>query len=213
MNWNKALVKICIVDYGFGNIWSLKNAVDFLGFDCKVSSDPRDVLGADKILLPGVGASNSAMAALEERNLKKAIVDAVSIEGNKILGICLGMQIMAEIGNEDGFTNGLGLIKGEITLMKSTDGLKVPHIGFNEVTTHTRSKLFQDLPDKSDFYFVHSYQLLTPPQDGISAFSTYGETFVSAFEAGNVFATQFHPEKSQSNGLKVLRNFLELPHA
>jgi glutamine amidotransferase len=96
--------------------------------------------------------------------------------------------------------------------MKSGDGLKVPHIGFNEVEIQIASKLFRDLPDRSDFYFVHSYQLLKPPKKGISAFSTYGETFVSAFEAGNIFATQFHPEKSQSNGLKVLQNFLELPN-
>lgn len=205
-------MEVCIVNYGFGNIWSLKSAVNFLGFNCNVSSDPSDVLTAKKIILPGVGAFKSAMDALEEKNLKHAIIDSVSTEGNKILGICLGMQLMAEAGNENGLSKGLGLFEGEITLIKSVDGLKVPHIGFNEVEIPTESKLFRGLSNRSDFYFVHSYQLLKPPQKGISAFSTYGETFVSAFEAGNIFATQFHPEKSQSNGLKLLKNFLELPN-
>lgn len=206
-------MSICIVDYGFGNIWSLKSAIDFLGFSCLVSSNPEEILYAKKLLLPGVGAFKSAMDALEEKQLAKAIVNSVVNEGNKILGICLGMQVMAEKGNEDGQNKGLGLFKGEITKMNPGFGLKVPHIGFSEVDANPSSKLFRDLPNKSDFYFVHSFQLSVPPKIGLSSFSTYGETFVSSFESENVFATQFHPEKSQSNGLKVLQNYLELPNA
>jgi glutamine amidotransferase len=206
-------MEVCIVDYGFGNIWSLRSAINFLGYKCNVSSNPTDVLRADGIILPGVGAFKSAMASLEEKKLAAAIVNAVSKEGNKILGICLGMQVMAERGHENGVTKGLGLFEGEIKVIDPSIGLKVPHIGFNEVDANPESRLFQDLPSKSDFYFVHSYQLELAPQTGMSAYTTYGKTFVSAFERGNVFATQFHPEKSQSNGLKVLKNFLDFPHA
>lgn len=206
-------MEVCIVDYGFGNIWSLRSAINFLGYKCNVSSNPTDLLRADGIILPGVGAFKSAMASLEEKKLAPAIVNSVSKEGNKILGICLGMQVMAERGHENGFTKGLGLFEGEIKVIDPSMGLKVPHIGFNEVDAHPESKLFQDLPSKSDFYFVHSYQLELAPKNGMSAFTTYGKTFVSAFERENVFATQFHPEKSQSNGLKILKNFLDLPHA
>ncbi len=206
-------MKVCIVDYGFGNIWSLRSAISFLGFSCNVSSNPEEIIRAEKLILPGVGAFKSAMASLEEKGLAASIVSSVINEGNKILGICLGMQVMAERGFENGQTKGLGLLQGEIQPIHSSSGLKVPHIGFNEVEANPESKLFRDLPEKSDFYFVHSYQLNSPPKNGISAFTTYGETFVSAFESENIFATQFHPEKSQSNGLKVLKNFLELPHA
>jgi imidazole glycerol-phosphate synthase subunit HisH len=206
-------VEVCIVDYGFGNIWSLRSAINFLGFKCSVTSNPKEILHADKLILPGVGAFKSAMASLEEKRLATAIVSSVIHEGHKILGICLGMQIMAEMGFENGQTKGLGLFSGEIRPMDSSANLKVPHIGFNEVEANPESKLFRDLPKKSDFYFVHSYQLNFPPKAGVSAFTNYGRNFVSAFESDNVFATQFHPEKSQSNGLKVLKNFLELPHA
>jgi glutamine amidotransferase len=206
-------VEVCIVDYGFGNIWSLRSAIDFLGFRSRVSSNPKDILCSEKLILPGVGAFKSAMASLEEKRLGAAIVSSVINEGNKILGICLGMQVMAEMGFENGETRGLGLFEGEIRLMDPSKGLKVPHIGFNEVEANPESKLFRDVPKNSDFYFVHSYQLNLPPKNGVSAFTNYGKTFVSAFEFENIFATQFHPEKSQSNGLKVLKNFLELPHA
>jgi glutamine amidotransferase len=129
------------------------------------------------------------------------------------MGICLGMQVMAEVGTENGTTSGLGLFQGKIELIPSSVGIKVPHIGFNNVNTESESRLFRGLPNHSDFYFVHSYQLTLPPPNGISAFTNYGDRFVSAFESENVFATQFHPEKSQSNGLTVLKNFLEISRA
>ncbi len=206
-------MEVCIIDYGFGNIWSLRSAIDFLGFRSRVSSTPKEILCSEKLILPGVGAFKSAMASLEEKRLGTAIVSSVVNEGNKILGICLGMQIMAEVGFENGKTRGLGLFEGEIRPMDPSNGLIVPHIGFNEVEANPESKLFRDVPKNSDFYFVHSYQLNLPPKNGVSAFTNYGKTFVSAFEFENIFATQFHPEKSQSNGLKVLKNYLELPHA
>jgi len=206
-------MEVCIVNYGFGNIWSLQSAINFLGFKCKVSSDPKEIAIAKKLLLPGVGAYKSAMASLEEKGLSRAIKNSVVEEGNQILGICLGMQIMSDTGLEHGLTTGLGLFEGQIEAMDPNRGLKVPHIGFNEVQTHPESKLFRDLPNLSDFYFVHSYQLVSTPRDGISAYTTYEKTFVAAYESENIFATQFHPEKSQSNGLKVLQNFLEIPNA
>lgn len=206
-------MEVCIVNYGFGNIWSLQSAITYLGFKCKVSSNPKDILSAKKLLLPGAGAFKSAMESLEEKNLVAAIRNSVAKEGNQILGICLGMQIMADAGHEHGLSKGLGLIKGQIEPMDPNMNLKIPHIGFNEVEKHAQSKLFRDVPNLSDFYFVHSFHLLKPPLYGISSLTTYGKTFVAAYEFGNVFATQFHPEKSQSNGLKVLQNFLDIPNA
>jgi imidazole glycerol-phosphate synthase subunit HisH len=206
-------MEICIVDYGFGNIWSLKNAINYLGYECRVTSNPEEVLRAKKLFLPGVGAFKSAMIALEKLGLSTAILDSVTNEGSKVLGICLGMQLMAEAGTENGLTPGLGLIKGQIERLPSFVDTNVTHIGFNEVEIKSESCLFRGLPNRSDFYFVHSYQLTLPPPDGISAFTNYGGRFVSAFESENVFATQFHPEKSQSNGLILLKNFLELPNA
>ena len=206
-------MEICIVDYGFGNIWSLKNAINFLGYQCQVTSNPKEVLRAERIFLPGVGAFKSAMLALEKLDLHTAIVDSVTKEGNKIMGICLGMQLMAEAGTENGLTSGLGLFQGKVESIPSSSGVKIPHIGFNNVKAKTESRLFRGLPNNSDFYFVHSYQLTQPPHNGVSAFTNYGGRFVSAFESENVFATQFHPEKSQSNGLIVLKNFLEISSA
>jgi glutamine amidotransferase len=140
-------MEVCIVNYGFGNIWSLQSAINFLGFKCKVSSDPKEIAIAKKLLLPGVGAYKSAMASLEEKGLSRAIKNSVVEEGNQILGICLGMQIMSDTGLEHGLTTGLGLFEGQIAAKDSNRGLKVPHIGFNEVQTHPESKLFRDLPN------------------------------------------------------------------
>jgi len=202
--------RITIIDYEMGNICSVLNALTYLGYSASVSSDCREILDSNILILPGVGSFRRAMMTLCQTGLDQAIVEAVIDKGSKILGICLGMQLLAESSTEDGKTRGLGLIPANVERFKQDDlnGLKVPHIGFNQVTSESDSILFKDLPSQVDFYFVHSYRILPAGLPGKVAHCCHGETFLAAYEWDNVFATQFHPEKSQTNGLKLLKNFL-----
>lgn len=200
-----------IVDYGMGNLWSVHSALNFLGAVAEVSDDPTVVAKAECLVLPGVGSFNKAMERLNESGLSDAILEAVSIRKRKILGICLGMQLMAERGTEDGDCAGLGLISGVVEKFYESDlnGNKLPHIGFNRVEFHSSTPLFSGLESGADFYFVHSYRL--PSGNPFSsAVCSYGTDFTAALERDNIYATQFHPEKSQTNGLKLLSNFLSI---
>jgi glutamine amidotransferase len=202
---------VTIVDYGMGNICSVVNAFRYLGCEPVISNDPDLVANAESLLLPGVGSFRKAMLALSDRGLDQAICHAVQANGRKILGICLGMQLLGISGSEDGETVGLGLIPESVGRFSSqeVDGAKIPHIGFNVVQSKPDSRLFCGLPESADFYFVHSYRMLANELNGLVATCNYGVDFVAAYENENVFATQFHPEKSQSNGLVLLKNFLE----
>ena len=202
---------ITIVDYGMGNLWSVRSAVRYLGYNAVVSSKPSEIANADALILPGVGSFRTAMLALKNSRLDEAILEAVSNRERKIIGICLGMQLLAMHSTEGGETKGLGLIpteveKFDIDVMGS---LKVPHIGFNEVRSQDQSVLFKNIAPSSDFYFVHSYCLRAGEFHGCHAICHYGQDFIAAYEHENIFATQFHPEKSQTNGLKLLNNFLD----
>ncbi len=204
---------ITIVDYGIGNIGSVVNALNYL--DCKsiVASDPDFVAKADALLLPGVGSFRKAMDLLEQRGLDAALIHAVRERGKKVLGICLGMQLMGTSSTEDGETIGLGLIPAPVERFSTPEvkGAKIPHVGFNTVKAHADSKLMAGLPTNSDFYFVHSYRILADIEIGHVSTCNYGIPFMAAYEHENVFATQFHPEKSQANGLLLLRNFISQP--
>ncbi|MEY4591816.1 MAG: hypothetical protein RIR18_711 [Pseudomonadota bacterium] len=202
--------KVTVIDYGMGNLWSVISALKYLGADCVISSNPQEVVGADMLLLPGVGSFRKAMEALQERGLVDAINEAVLVRQRKILGICLGMQLFAEVGTEDGQCLGLGFIPGTIERfsVEETRGLKIPHVGFNSVEAPAESRLFSGLTPRADFYFVHSYRLLTGNLAGKCGICHYGVDFVATYEHQNIFATQFHPEKSQTNGLRLLSNFL-----
>jgi glutamine amidotransferase len=160
------------------------------------------------ILLPGVGSFRNAMVRLDKTGLSEAIREAVIIRKRKILGICLGQQLMAEYGDEDGGHVGLGLVSGSVTCLPNVRELKVPHVGFNSVRFEESSQLAVGLAWEVDFYFVHSYRLNVEKRPGVQAICNYGGEFVASYEHENVFATQFHPEKSQTNGLKLLSNFL-----
>lgn len=203
--------KVTLVDYGMGNLWSVANAFKFLGAECIISGNPKDIIAAEQLLLPGVGSFRKAMQVLESSGLAEALQEAVSVRQRKILGICLGMQLLAEAGSEDGDSSGLGFIPGRVERFsgEAMAGLKVPHIGFNRVEAPSASRLFSGLSPAADFYFVHSFHL---PHGKLShgqmAKCCYGVEFAAAYENGNVFATQFHPEKSQTNGLQLLKNFL-----
>lgn len=203
-------INITVVDYGMGNLWSVLSALHYLGCKPIISNDPEEIHRADVLLLPGVGSFRSAMNSLQRNGLDQAIIEAVQGRGTKILGICLGMQLLALNSTEDGNTNGLGLIPAEVdkfTLQEVGDN-KIPHIGFDEVLSQPNSLLFKGLRTASDFYFVHSYRLLSAGLIGSCSICNYGVDFLAAYEQNNIFATQFHPEKSQTNGLMLLKNFL-----
>ena len=203
-------VKVTLIDYGMGNIWSVISALKYLDCDVTVSSDPLVIKEAETLLLPGVGSFRKAMESLQELHLDEAIIESIQNDGNKILGICLGMQLLGSKSSEDGETVGLNLIPAPVEefSMKDAGTNKIPHIGFNQVKSRAEARLFQGLPENPDFYFVHSFRMLPSNLSGKSATCRYGTDFLAAYENDNVFATQFHPEKSQTNGLMLLRNFL-----
>ena len=202
--------KITIVDYGIGNLWSVSSALSYLGHDSVVSTTPSEVANADVLILPGVGSFRKAMLALRKLHLDEAILEAVKGRRRKVLGICLGMQLLASYSTEDGESAGLGLISTGVGRFDSgTMGrLKVPHIGFNQVSEKGQSILFKGLVSSADFYFIHSYRMLADGLTGHHGICNYGQDFLAAYEHENIFGVQFHPEKSQTNGLKLLKNFI-----
>jgi glutamine amidotransferase len=201
---------VTVIDYGMGNLWSVLSALRYLGCNPIVSSDPHQITSADSLILPGVGSFRKAMMALQDKFLDHAIIETVQTNGTKILGICLGMQLMGTSSPEDGDTPGLGLIKSVVEKFTPQEigSNKIPHIGFDLVHSQTDSLLFKGLQQAADFYFVHSYRMLPADLVGRKAICDYGVEFLAAYEQDNIFATQFHPEKSQTNGLILLKNFL-----
>lgn len=201
---------IMVIDYGMGNLWSVLSALHYLGYSPKISGDSDEIANADSLLLPGVGSFRKAMIALTQQGLDQAIIEAVQTKGRKILGICLGMQLMGSNSSEDGDMVGLGLIPGGVDKFSTQEigANKIPHIGFDSVCSQLDARLFKGLPQSADFYFVHSYRMLPLGLSGKIATCNYGVEFLAAYEQDNIFATQFHPEKSQTNGLILLKNFL-----
>lgn len=200
--------KVLIVDYGMGNIRSLGSAMEHLGSDVVVSGDPREIAAAKILMLPGVGSFPTAMSVLDNRGLSRALRDVMHRGKAKLLGICLGMQLLMDSSNEHEGATGLGLVAGPVERFPTDNDLPVPHIGFNSVRSQSGSVLFAGLCAQTDFYFVHSYRAVAAGAEALVATSHYGEDFVAAVESGNVYGTQFHPEKSQTNGLRLLANFL-----
>jgi imidazole glycerol-phosphate synthase subunit HisH len=201
---------ITIIDYGMGNIWSVLSALRYLGCEPVVSNDPQTIADAESLLLPGVGSFKRAMETLQQTGLDHAIKEAVTGRGKKILGICLGMQLLGSKGTEDGDIEGLGLIANTVDRFTPAEvaGNKIPHIGFDTVYAAPGALLFRGMPAEADFYFVHSYRMLASGLTGKAATCRYGLEFLAAYEQENIYATQFHPEKSQTNGLVLLRNFI-----
>ena len=200
---------IAIIDYGAGNIFSVKNALDYLGFENKLTDKKEDIEKADAIILPGVGAFPWAMNMLGLSGLIDTIKEQAKIK--PFLGICLGMQLMFERSDESDGVNGLALLDGEILKIPDEPGLKIPHIGWNSLTYPNPGRLFAGIPENSYVYFVHSYYLKAKDQGIVTAEAEYGSTGIHAsIEKGNLFGCQFHPEKSSSVGLTILKNFLSL---
>jgi glutamine amidotransferase len=201
---------LVILDYGMGNLHSVSCALQYLGASHEICSSPRTVARADAIVLPGVGSFQTAMLRLNATGLADAVREAVLVRGRKVLGICLGQQLMAEFGEEEGGHAGLALLQGRVCRFPNAPGIKVPHVGFNKVNFQKGSRLFAGLGSSVDCYFVHSYRLALLERPGLTATCDYGGSFVAAYEHENFFSTQFHPEKSQTNGLKILENFLKV---
>lgn len=200
---------IAIIDYGMGNILSVKNAVSMAGKEARILHTPEGLEDAERIVLPGVGAFPDCMKNLRLKGFIKALEEAVFQRKTPILGICLGMQVMAERSFECGEHSGMGWFEADVVrLNPENSSLRVPQIGWNDVTYRNDSPLFAGLPDRPDFYFVHSYSLKCRDERDVDATCDYGETVTAAVRKENIFATQFHPEKSQDYGLKVLENFL-----
>lgn len=199
---------IAIIDYDAGNIKSVEKALQYLGEEAVITRDAGEILMADKVILPGVGAFGDAMEKLNRYGLVPVIHEVVE-KGIPFLGICLGLQLMFESSEEAPGVEGLGLLKGKIVRIPEGDGLKVPHMGWNSLSFPKKGRLFVGIPENSYVYFVHSYYLQAE-EDIVTATAEYGVTIHASVEKGNVFACQFHPEKSSHTGLTILKNFVEL---
>ena len=197
-----------------GNLWSVASAMKFLGANPVVSNDPIEIANSNCLVLPGVGSFRRAMETIKANKYDQAITEALTNSKTKLLGICLGMQLLGASSTEDGETPGLGLVPNLVTRFSSNNviKIKIPHIGFSEVKSPKNSSLFANIPDNSCFYFVHSYFMEIANYDATKshvATATHGTDFVAAIESGRICGTQFHPEKSQKSGLQLMRNFLE----
>lgn len=197
---------IHIVDYGMGNLRSVQKAFERLGHAAEIVSNPTDVEAADTLVLPGVGAFRDAISELKRHDLVEPIRAHIAAD-KPFLGICLGLQLLFDVSYEDGEWEGLGVVPGKVVRFPEDMELKVPHIGWNQVASVDDQPLLDEIPDQSHFYFVHSYHVV-PDDDSVTAGRTdYGIDFVSMIGRGRMFATQFHPEKSQRFGLRLLENF------
>ena len=198
-----------IINYGMGNIASVQNMVRFIGGKARVSTSPGEVREANSLILPGIGSFDAGMSALHETGMDAAILEAVTEHGTPLLGICLGMQLLME-SSEEGNLPGLGLVPGKVKrfLVRDT-GLRVPHMGWNEVQPVRSSMLFDLSAEEHRFYFVHSYYVECGDPGDIIGITRYGHDFTSAFEHGRVLGVQFHPEKSHRFGMALFKRFLE----
>jgi glutamine amidotransferase len=203
------MTRTVIVDYGMANLRSVQKAFEKVGHTASISGDPNQVAEADKVVLPGVGAFRDAIARLREAGLVAPLVEHVRA-GKPFLGICLGLQLLFTTSHEDGEYAGLDLFPGDVVRFPQQPGLKVPHMGWNQLRFCRSTPLFRDLPDDSAVYFVHSYYVVPRETSIIAAETDYPTPFTSVIWQDNVFATQFHPEKSQRIGLTMLRNFAAL---
>ena len=203
---------IVIVDYGMGNIGSIANMIKKAGGQATLSADPKVIEAAEKLILPGVGAFNKGMQALRQQNLVELLNHCVLERGVPILGICLGMHLFTS-KSEEGSEPGLGWIKAttvRFSFAKDSSHLKVPHMGWNTVDIKKDSPLFNSLYDDAAFYFVHSYYVDCHDKDDVVTTTSHGFDFVSSIQRNNIYATQFHPEKSHKYGLKIMKNFVDL---
>jgi glutamine amidotransferase len=200
---------IAIIDYGMGNLRSVQKGFEKVGHQAVVTSDPDVLRRAGKVVLPGVGAFEDAMAELRSRGLISPVLAAID-SGRPFLGICLGLQLLFDVGYENGQHQGLGVLRGEVVRFDLPKEFSIPHMGWNQLAVRNRPPVLEGLADETYVYFVHSYYVVPQDTAVIATETDYGGPFCSMIWRDNVFATQFHPEKSQSDGLRILKNFAEL---
>ena len=203
--------KVAIIDYGMGNLRSIEKCLNYLGIENKIIDDPKNLKNFTHIILPGVGSFKKAISNLKKNNMHEAIIKISRNKKKKILGICLGMQLLFKSSTEDGITKGLGIIEGKVDkfLINKKLFIKIPHVGFNEVYFEKNNVFFEGIKNKSDFYFDHSYKVSLFSNEINPVLTEYGKNSLSAFNSKNIFGAQFHPEKSQSNGLLLIQNFIK----
>ena len=200
---------IAIIDYDAGNIKSVEKALNYLGEEAIITRDHDEIVNSDKVILPGVGAFGDAMEKLRSYGLDKVIYEVVE-KKIPFLGICLGLQLLFEKSDETPGVKGLGILPGEVLRIPDKEGLKIPHMGWNSIKIKKGARLFKDIPEDSYVYFVHSYYLKAGREEDVTATTEYSALIHASVEHDNVFACQFHPEKSSEIGLKILKNFVEL---
>jgi glutamine amidotransferase len=200
---------IAIIDYQMGNLRSVQKGFEKVGHQATITSDPAVLADADKVVLPGVGAMADAMKELKRRDLIGPIHAAID-SGKPFLGICLGLQLLFETSYEDGTHEGLGVLAGEVVRFDLPAGFKVPHMGWNQLNIVRPTPILDGLESGTHVYFVHSYYVVPSDPEVIATETDYGRPFCSMIRRGNLYATQFHPEKSQADGLRILKNFAEL---
>ena len=200
---------VAIIDYDAGNIKSVEKAIDYLGEEAVITRDRDTILGADRVILPGVGAFGDAMEKLRTYELDKVIQEVVA-KNTPFLGICLGLQLLFESSEESEGVEGLGILKGKVVRLPEESDLKIPHIGWNSLKYPNPGRLFTGIAEDSYVYFVHSYYLQAKDPSIVTATTEYGTLIHASVEQGNVFACQFHPEKSSEVGMQILKNFLTI---
>jgi glutamine amidotransferase len=200
---------VAVIDYGMGNLRSVLNAFDLIEAEARLADAPEQVDGAERVVIPGVGAFPDAMAALDERGLTGALRDYAA-SGRPILGICLGMQLLATRSMEYGDTAGLDLVPGTVELIDPEPSLRIPHVGWNDVEVTRPSPILEGWNGEVTCYFVHSYELRPDDAESVTATADYGRPITACVERDNVYGAQFHPEKSAGDGLRLLRNFVAL---
>lgn len=197
---------IKIVDYGMGNLRSVQKAFEKLGVEAVICQSPAQIGDAEKLVLPGVGAFRDAIHELKRTGMVTPVLDHIG-SGKPFLGICLGLQLLFDVSCEDGEFEGLGVIPGKVVRFRDQPDLKIPHMGWNCLEVRNEPRILEGIPKDSYYYFVHSYHVVPNDESVVAACATHGEPFVAMVARGHLFATQFHPEKSQRVGLKLLSNF------
>ena len=200
---------IAVIDYGAGNLQSVIKALHYIGCDAVITKDKQVLQNADGAILPGVGSFADAMDCMKASGLTESVIGYAN-SGKPFLGICLGLQLLFERSDETPGVEGLGILKGEILRIPDCPGLKIPHMGWNSLKLQNDGRLFKDLPEEPYVYFVHSYYLKATDESIVKATTEYSTHIHASVEQGNVFACQFHPEKSSDTGLQILKNFVEL---
>lgn len=201
--------KLILLKTGVANIFSVANILDYLGVSYQISDDAADVARAEKIILPGVGSYGKVMQQVRTRGLVEPLREAMTIQKKPLLGICVGMQILSQIGYEFGEHEGLGVLEGSVAKIEAPQGVRLPHVGWNELKFEKKSVLFRNIAPETCFYFLHSYAMKPESASDVICTTDYGVPVVAAVERENIFGVQFHPEKSQEGGITLIRNFVE----